>query len=301
MTKIKSIYAWRYDYILRSVTDTEFDIVKNPLTVKEYDADGNLILSKDYGPGGTISNYFEYEYRDGKLAVQKIFSDENELGQTEYYEYDGQGKLVKTIVEYLDGSRDAIIHTYDKDGNKLSSITKDEEDDEEGQREYWEYENGLPVAYKLINDFGEIEEEEELIYNDRGQLIEQNVHNSLDNSRYTEKNTYNEAGQLVLWQRYNEKGKLIEEKSFEYDNKGRVIVEKTENAKSSLLRSRKYDDRGNEIYTREEEEDSEQPIFEVWREFDEDNQQSISKVVIYGDEQQAGSKYEVKYSYKFYE
>ena len=222
------------------------------------------------------------------------------MTQTEYYEYDEQGKLIKTIVEYLDGSRDVITHTYDKDGNKLSSITKDE-DGEEGQREYWEYKNGLTIAYKLINDFGEVEEEETLVYNDKGQLIEQTFYNVLDDNQYTEKNSYNEDGKLIFQQRFNEKGKLIEEKSFEYDESGRVIAEKTENAKSSRIRSRKYDENGNEIYTKEQEEDADEPVFEVWREFNEDNLHILSKVVIYGDEQQAGSRYEVKYSYKFYE
>ena len=298
--KIKRILSTRYDVVLKSALSTDLEVEEYPLSIKEYDEEGHLVFEENRGRGGAFSDKFQYEYAGEKPVKQLIYFDEEELGQTEFYEYDEQGLLKTTIIEYhLDGSRDTITHSYDEKGRKISSLTTDE-DGEAGQQEYWEYEGEHLVSYKSINDFGDVEEEERFKYDEAGRIVEQYYFSDVDESEYTLRFTYNEQGKVVLEEKFNAKNKLIEEKTFEYDEKGNLVNEQTANAKESLIRSRKYDEQGNEIYTTEKEEDEEGPRFEVWREFDEEGRVLKSKVIIYGDEDSPGLEYEVKTVYEFW-
>lgn len=297
--KIKNIKATRYDQKIDSIMDKELKIVEAPLSLKEYDEHQHLIHESNWGPGGMLSEKFTYEF-DGDLLVKRCtYSEENEIAETEIYKYNEDGVLTQTILEYFDGSKDITTHTYDSEGNKIKSLSIDEDGDET-QQEFWEYHQGHLTYYKLINDFGEVEEEQKMVYNDKGLIISKDYFNAMEETNYRTTYEYDEAGKLIVEYTYNEKGKLKEEKSYKYDESGKVILEQKENAQETTVKKMEYDKAGNEIYQIEREEDDDMTIYEVWREFDSANHQTQSRVLIYGNVEQSDVEYVVKYTYEFY-
>ena len=297
--KVKSIKATRFSKKVNSIMDTELSIVETPLSVKEYDDEGNLIHTANWGDSGMISEKFVYEYENGVRAKQMTYADEDELAETEYYEYDDAGKLIKTVLEYLDGSQDITTHKYNDNNQKLSSITIDDEGDE-GQQEFWDYDGQNLVRYRLIDDFGNTEEEHQMRYDDADKLIEKTIINNLHESHFKWTYTYNTDGKLILESRFNAKGKLVEETTYAYDTEGNVIQDKTENAKESLIKEMQYDSNGNETYTVEREDDDGVVLYEVWRYFDDNSRQASSKVIMYAQGESNNIEYEVNYTYEFY-
>ena len=278
--------------------DKELKTVESPLSLKEYDEDQHLIHESNWGAGGMLSEKFVFEYQGDLLVKQITYSEEDEIAETESYEYAEDGKLHRTIIEYFDGSKDIITHKYNAEGNRISSHTVDEEGDE-GQQEFWEYQQNNLILYRLINDFGEVEEEQKMEYADN-KLIKKDYFNALEEIRQQTKYEYNQEGNLIKESVFNTKGKLIEEKTYRYNEFGKIVFEQIENAKETNTKQIQYDKAGNEIYSIEREEDADITKYEVWREFDSNNNQMQSKVLIYGNEDHSDLEYEVKYLYEFY-
>lgn len=297
--KIKSIKATRYDRKIDSIMDKELIIEEAPMSLKEYDEDGHLIHESNWGPGGMLSEKFIYEYQNKLLVKQLTYADEDELGETESFEYDDNGNRIQSTVEYLDGSKDITTHAYNSEGRKIQSTTVDE-DGEESQQEFWEFEEDQLTSYKFINDFGNIEEEQKMKYNSDGKLIEKQFFNSLEETEYRLAFEYDESGVLIMESKFSKKGKLIEEKSFSYNNTKKVVLERVENAKETLIKDFKYDENGNETYVIEREEEEEILKYEVWREFDSSRQQTTARVLIYGNGESSDLEYDIKYEYDFY-
>lgn len=296
--KIKSIRATRFDRKVDSIMDKELTITESPLSIKEYNQEGNLVHNSNYGPGGTLSEKFVYKFEEDKLIEQITFADEDEVGETEKLEYEN-GIHIKTLIEFLDGSQDIITHSYDSDGNKISSTTIDDDGDE-GNQEYWEYNNNKLVSYKLINEYGETEEEQQLQYDSEGNLIKKRFYNSLEEKDYYWTFEYQDKGILRMGSKYNNRDKLMEEKSYQYNDRGDVLVEKTENSKESILKEYKYDKEGNEVYALEKEIDKDEIAYEVWRSYDSSNRQTHTKVFVSGNEDSSDLEYEIKIDYEFY-
>lgn len=297
--KFKSIKATRYDKEIKSIMDTEISIVESPMSSQEFDNNGNILHSISWGSGNMLSEKFIYEYQDNRLIKQLTYADEHELAETEYYEYDSKGSLTKTILEYLDGSQDFINHVYNDNNQLISSITIDDEGDD-GQQEFWDYDGENLIQYRLIDDFGNLEEEQKMTYNTSNQLIEKSIINNLNETNFSWKYEYNKEGKLVLESRFKSNGKPIEEISYSYDDKGLLIQEKTENAKDTIIKNMQYDISENEIYAVLHNEDDETTIYEIWRAFDDSSNQKSNKVLVYGNGEGNSSEYEVKYEYEFY-
>jgi YD repeat-containing protein len=303
--KIKSIKATRYDMVYSETADDHFEMVENPLSLKEYDRAGNLILEANWGPGGVFSDKYEYHYEDGAKVKHFVYADAEEIGQTETYEYDAGGHLVKSITEYSDGSLDITTHKYDAAGHRVESISVDE-DGEAGQQEFWEYEGDKLAYYKRINDFGDLEEEERRKYDADGRLAERYFKNVPEESEYKVLYSYDSEGRLILEQKFNKRNKPVEDTSYEYDEQGNMIRETVENALETIVRKRKYDEAGNEIETvelEEVDEDEEDDIvrYEVVREYDSEGRIIFSKVLINSTGDRPGAVYEVKTEYEFWE
>jgi YD repeat-containing protein len=303
-TKIKSIRATRYDMVYSDTAEDHFEMVENPLSLKEYDQAGNLILEANWGPGGVFSDKYEYQYEEGARVKHFVYADEEEIGQTESYEYDAEGRLVKSITEYSDGSLDSTTHTYDASGHRIESVTVDE-DGEIGQQEFWTYEGDLLTSYKLINDFGEVEEEELRKYDAEGRLTERHYKNISEETEYKVLYSYDNEGRLLLEQKLNMRDKPLEDINYEYDGQGNLIKETVENAYETIVRKRKYDEKGNEIETielEETDEDEEDDIirYEVAREYDPEGRIIFSKVLIHSTAERRGAVYEVKTEYTFW-
>jgi len=297
--KIKRVKTIRFDQKLESVNDKELSIVEYPLSIKEYDKNQNLILESTWASNAMLSEKFTYEYEGNQLKKQCTFSGENEIAETETYKYDNEGKLIESILQYIDGSRDITTYVYNTEGQKISSKAIDEDGDV-SQQEFWEYKDAKLISYQLVNEYGETEIEQKMTYNIEGKTIRKDYFNSLEENEYYIIFEYDEKGALVLESKYGPTGKLREEKSYQYNSEGRIILEKTENAKETLVKEYKYDSAGNQIYSIEREEDDEITNFEVWRNYDDTGKQSSSKVIIYGNGMGNDVQYEVKYEYEYY-
>jgi hypothetical protein len=297
--KIKSVKATRYDKKVNSIMDTELSIVESPMSLTEYDEDGNVIHTMVWGAEGLVSEKFVFEYEGALRTKRMTYADEEELAETEYYEYNEDGNLIKTTLEYLDGSKDFTNHLYNEAKQMISSITVDDDGDE-GQQEFWEYEGNNLIRYRMINDFGNLEEEQTYTYNDENLVVAKSIINNLNESNFSWKYQYNSDGKLIVEERFNANGKPVEEVNYTYDEKGRVIEEKTENAKETIVKKMEYDEADNELYTIVREEDDDITLYEVWRKFDAESQQLSSKVIVYANGDEISSEYSVKYERDFY-
>ena len=97
-------------------------IIETPLSLKEYDEEGHLLHESNWGPSGMLSEKFTYEYQGDLLVKRYTYSEEDEIAETETYEYNENAELSRTTIEYFDGSKDLILHKYDQEGNRISSI-----------------------------------------------------------------------------------------------------------------------------------------------------------------------------------
>jgi len=296
--KIKSLRSFRFTRKINSIMDKEVSIVKSPLSHEEYDEDGTLLLEESWTESGALSEKYVYENTGKNRSKQVIYLDDNEIGQTEYYTYNEEGKLLKTIVEYMDGSQDTINYSYDDNGNLLSIISIDE-DGEQGQAEHWEYENNNAILYKKINDFGNLELEGSWKYNDKGQEIENTQFDAIEEIHSRKTFEYNEDGNVIIESTYNNKGNLVSEQSYKYDDKGRMILEQNESAKDTFVTLNKFDANGNQIESAMKNLDTDEIIYEVFREFNEKNLVQLSRVIEYSGDNISGG-YEVEYEYEFY-
>ena len=278
--------------------DQEVSVVKTPLSHEEFDEDGITLLEESWTESGALSEKYVYENTGKKRSKQVIYLDEDEIGQTEYYTYNDKGFLTKTIVEYMDGSKDTINYSYDDNDNLLSIISIDE-DGEQGQAEYWEYENNKHISYKKINDFGNLEFEETWKYDDKGKVIEDSQFDAIEEVRSRKTFEYNEDGNLVLELTFNHKGNLVSEESYKYDKQGRLILEQNESAKDTLITLHKFDENGNQIESAMKNLDTDEIIYEVLREFNNKNLVQLSRVIEYSGDDIVGG-YEVEYEYEFY-
>jgi len=297
--KIKSIKATRYDKKVKSVLRGEITTVESPMSVKQYDENEKLIFSKEWGENGMISELFQFEYQDNKLIKQLTYSDENELAETEFYEYNSEGLLIKTIIEYLDGSQDITTHTYNENKKLISSITKDDEGDQ-GEQEYWEYEGDNLIHYRMINDFGDLEEEQKMTYNNHNLLIEKSILNNMNETNFRWTYEYDDDKKLILETRFSAKGNPIEEIQYEYNSNGKIIIEKTENAQQTLIKEMEYDEFDNEVYTHFMDEEKGVILYEVWRTFDKNKNPLTTRVLMYGNGESRNMEYEVKYAYEYH-
>lgn len=296
--KIKTIRSYKFSRKISSIMDKEVSVVKSPLSHEEYDDEGILLMEESWTESGALSEKYIYENSNGHRSKQVVYLDDDEIGQTEYYTYNDQGILTETIIEYLDSSQDTITASYDSDMNLISIISIDDDGDQ-GQAEYWKYENKKAISHKKINDFGNLELEIAWTYNEQGQLIKISSLNAVENIRSTIAYDYDSNENVVLESTYNNKGNLISEQSYKYDKHQRILMEQHETAKETIVTLNKYDTNGNQIESAMKNLDTDEIIYEVFREYNDNNLIQLSRVIEYSGDDIVGG-YEVEYEYEFY-
>ena len=88
-----------------------------------YDEEGNLLTLTNKKSDGTVLDSFTYTYSDDTLGVKNQISKTETVGGvlkgTTSYEYDGLGRLTKTVTP--DGVQN--VYTYDGAGNRLTKTS----------------------------------------------------------------------------------------------------------------------------------------------------------------------------------
>lgn len=169
----------------------------------------------DYGDRKTIE-YTEYEYdKDGRITKKSSYTESFDadgnkedmvfIGQTETYEYNINGDILREIVEF-NGRISTKTYTYDKNGLLIGIKNDDVQSN---------FDNSYEITYK---------------YNDEDILIEETYtspnNNSVKNYSYDEhgrlKEIIHDSGTRTVYQ-YDEEGNYTDSYGHKYDKYGNCL------------------------------------------------------------------------------
>ena len=293
--KIKSITSKRFNYIIKSLQDNEVDIDEVPSSYKLFDLNGNLICEISYNSEGVISEKTEFDYVDNLLIQKRIFLDETEVAEYRKYFYDIHGNIDYVLVQYTDDTEEKIIYQYDADHNLISK--KSEEGD--GGYEVLKYDGKNLIFHQIIDDFDEVEKEENRKYSSDGRLI------LIDLKRYEDGELRNILihfdidSKIFLEEVKDKNNALIESKYLNYNDKGHLIEIKTISDEEERILNFEFDENGNEIL--QQDVDSQQNIHHsVKRTFDENNNVLSADVEIFNYGKAIDFHYKIEYSFIYF-
>lgn len=295
--KIKSIEAVRYQSIIESIHDSEMKIIEFPTSYKEYDQDQNLIVDSNWDHNGNLSEKITYAFEEGKKVGECVFMDEEEVAEEYTYEYDDEGKVSKAIVKYYDGHEETCTYTYNEEKQIVSKIFVDDED-EEGDREEFEYTDGKIVKYIKNGDFGPEEETSQKWEN--GLLAEKDQNLILEEEHVWTSFEYNDKKQLIESKEIKDNGQATNLHHYHYNEQGLLETEFQQNGKARHTTQYTYDEMGNETLVEDIMENG-NVNYRVKRGYDEDGNVVESSVEMYTPEMMMESQYSVKYTYNFFD
>ena len=243
--RIRTATATRLQITLKSIHDEELQEVELPTSYKEYDEEGHLIKEVSWDDSGSLSEKYDYVYANGRKVEEISYLDEEDIAEHHRFEYDGD-KIAKAHISYMDGTEEVCNYTYEND--LLVKKESIDEDGDEGEKEFFLYEEGQLIRYEKHGDFGE--EEVTTQKWDNKKLIERDQRLLLEEDRVLINNEYNNNGLLAKSIEHREVGKSIIENEYHYDEKDQIImVKQSEGALVQFIKYR-YDDNGNEYIWR---------------------------------------------------
>jgi YD repeat-containing protein len=293
--KIKSIHIFRNDFIIKSINDEEIDMQEFLQEYAELDDQGNEALKINYAADSVVQDRSERSFDgEGKLISQKYFDGED-IAEHLSYEWNPEGKLAKEFLHYLDGSKDTITFTYDRDGNLISKTTTDDEGFEE-KKETFAYANKQRIKYESFED-GELIKEESNQLDADGNVIENTVRDMEQEENYRLVHEY-ENKQRVKTLRYNDNGDLVEKEAFRYEDDKMVFIQH-ETPKTKSITQITYD-KNNNLVKQEEFADGEILNNSIEREFNENGNVLQSRVYLNLHGQGVDRHYILRYEYEYF-
>ncbi|PLX00097.1 MAG: hypothetical protein C0593_01735 [Marinilabiliales bacterium] len=283
----------------RNIADEEFMLEKNTdkflRETTEFDDNGNEILRIEYNPDGSIEQKTSREFDEqNRIISEKVFS-EGEIVENKFWEYDSNGRAVKEIQKYIDGSYDTTTIIYNEDGEVTERRTTDDEGEEAG-KEIMVRENGLLKQHTMYDDFGEVEADEENFYDEENRLIKK-ISLNLEGEKETIEITYNEHGQIYREILLNEDGKIMERNTYTYGENGlpSEIHEET-TAKNNTARIMYNDNK--QVTLHEVYDVAENLVNRVERKYDDQNRVVSAEVLISMPERAVRHHYMLTYEYQ---
>jgi hypothetical protein len=203
---------------------------------------------ESYFGDGVKDEYTVYNYAEGMLIEELLFSADGSNQQSVKYDYKSSDSHIKRTYDITGDLVSYDVNTMDSDGNLLKREKYNNKDMLQSISEY-EYFDGMKSSWKVYTESGgllsttvykysdnllsridslspggELEEFFELNYDDNGLLIE-NIHN-------------------------NSEGEIQDSRSYEY-NEGFLVLELINRKNGSVLRKILYnnDDNGNAVET----------------------------------------------------
>lgn len=215
MKQIKTSKA----FIIQLPPDGEFEEYRNKtrrilLQEEIFDEKGHLQVEKkyDYNGDNAARVLYSFDERGLKISEESYDADEN-LEERLTFEYNDEGRVVKGLIHYVDGSFDTIVYEYNVN-NELVSKKWMNDDGETERVEEFEYKDGRLIA-NVLTEEGEEVRNNTFKYNEKGDLIEAGI--SDENGDYRETYEYDEQGNLVKTLKYDEGDKLVEKVVYGYD------------------------------------------------------------------------------------
>lgn len=261
----------------------------------EFDEAGNPIGTITYNPDGTIEHKYKYKYNsEGKLIDELLLESDDEITEHRSMEYNTDGQLIKEYIHYLDGTADALIYTYDKEGRLLSRRSIDSEG-ETGNYLINVYDGDHVVSETEYDIADVIITQRKIIYDENGKITEEVFRTPEEN--YNILYSYDEKGVASVRRRYNEEKHLMERNTFTYDFEGRISESMEETSSGIEITFTGYDSAGNVIIQEEKTEDGEL-LSSIERAYDSSNRLLSTSVFSHKPGQQIPQHYRIRLEYE---
>ncbi len=295
MKKVKSQKVYRIDV----APEAEFKDFKDAEGVQHssavYNENGDLLTDIKFDNYGQTTGTSVYEYDDkGFLIFEETLDEEGQTEEKVSWEVDGNGKILKKFVHYLDDTIDTIHYEYNGEGLLVRVLQKDEDGEEEYREEY-DYKDGKRIAERHF-EYGEPTTENLYEYDENGHLTEVTLNSPGEEATLV--NEYDDKGNRIKSLRYDASDKLIEKHLMTYDEKGQLteMSEETPYKKNNVVM--KLDAAGNVIRQMETDR-NDQLVSEVEREYDADGNVLFASATV-GQPGMPPRKYILKYLYEFF-
>ena len=244
--KLKSETVYRVNHVPGEEIDLNEDF-EFKQSYHEYDEAGNLLLEIAYGQDGEIADKIEYRYdKKGHLLETLVYGEDEDILERKEVIRETDGKVIREITHYLDGSADIHEYFYNDEGKLTGFQVKDDEDEIELSEKYT-YEGDKVVKVERWDEDNELIFSQEDKY-DNGVISGRKIWSAEDGDPYTLVIEYNAAGHREQEQRYNSHDQLIERNIYEEDNKGRGCRLVEENKQRKNTTEFEFDERGNVIH-----------------------------------------------------
>ncbi|MDN3507014.1 MAG: hypothetical protein P0S96_07285 [Simkaniaceae bacterium] len=200
--------------------------IESTWTKRTFSGDGkNLLLREEKENSKIIC----YSYLKGtNLITSKFIKDGNRIIQREFWTYDDCHNLIEKISD--DGQSE--------NPDDLNGVT-DRHKTSYALRQSTPFLHMPEWVIETYHDSGDekLLKKSHLIYDERGNVIQEEVYDAEENFAYTIEKTYNERGDLL-----SETDRLGQEATYAYDEKGRKVAET--NFSGRLHKSYAYDTKG---------------------------------------------------------
>ena len=240
--KIRKVSVYRVDHFMAEETaDGSLRIMQSET---EYDEDGRIIREAQFTGDGMMAEQYlmHYDYQ-GKPASMTILGEDGEALEVRRNEYDAKGRLVRTSVEYMDGSLGLTEYIFDDWEMLTARITYDEDRNIESRESYLHHEGNL-ILTERFNEEDVISFRQEEIYTD-GKHSETRIWTAEEGEPYTRVIKLNEAGRKIAEMKYDSRDKLVERITIEEDQDGKLLKVSEENPYRKTITEYHYDKDGN--------------------------------------------------------
>lgn len=188
---------------------------------KHFDENKNLIMSKITDPNGVLTEKYIMKYNEkGQPVEREYYVEDDNWSEKSKSEYDENGRLIKEIITYMDGSESVTTFKYEND-KIVSVITVDTDDDEviESTQRQFNAEGKLLKEEKF--EYGELVSVEENTYDNNGNLTHRKIYDAKD-EKYTEEIFVTDGDKVLSYTKTFPDGRTEEYKNI-FDESGKVI------------------------------------------------------------------------------
>lgn len=227
--------------------EQEFD---HKHSYREFDEMGNLLVEIAYTQEGEIADRITHRYdQAGQLTETLVYGDDDEVLERKEVIRNNDGRIVREITHYMDGSADFHEYFYDDKGNLTGMEVKDDEEGLELSEKYF-HESENVVKMERWNGDNELIFSQEDTYSN-GVISGRKIWSSEEEEPFTIIQQFNPAGHSEQELRYNSHDQLIERNIYEEDGNGRVVRIIEENRQRKNTTELVYDKQGNVIHQSE--------------------------------------------------
>jgi len=300
MKPVKVLRLFKNDYVIDDLNSEELDVVGYKYNEVIHDRQGNVLEEIRYTSGGEVEERTVNRYDgNGFLTEEWYYAGDEEPAEHKTYERDEEGRVLREIKHYLDGSQDITSYTYDEQGHLLEKQMMNSDDELEG-KEIYTFHDGKLVHYRVLNEDEGLLSEKEIAYDEAGRITSATERYPDDFHRARIVEVFDGEGRRSQTLRYNGHEQLVEKVTYIWadgEHVGQIVEETPYGVTTShytydeegYLTLQESFDRGNNLVAR------------VERTYGDDHQLIESRVFIDGQGRGISQNYDIKYEYEYFE